>query len=247
MDRAETLLSELTDNHLHSKTALELLLDIYQQEKEWENAIRTAHKLEMKTDVKLGVSIAHFYCELAEQAKTQGEPLRALKLIKKSLNEDRNCVRASILEAKIELAAGDAKSALRSAQRVESQDADFFPEILPTLRESYAQLGQKDEFKYYLYKMLPQPGGISIILELAEILRVTEGEEATEKFITDFLRQKPSVRGIDRLIDLNLADVKDEVRNKLLVLKEVTSGILKKKPIYQCNHCGPGTSFIASY
>ena len=238
LDRAETLLTELTDNYLHSKAALGLLLDIYQQEKDWDNAIRTARKLEMKTGESLANSIAQFYCELAELAKLQGEPLRALKLLKKSLNEDRNCVRASILEAQVELTAGDARSALRAAQRIEQQDSDFLPEVLPILRDSYTQLGRKDEYKHYLFKMLPQPGGISIVLELAEILRNTENEEEAEKFITEFLRQKPSVRGIDRLIDLNLAHVNDDVRNKLQVLKEVTSNILKKKPVYQCNYCG---------
>ena len=238
LDRAETLLSELTDNNLHSKAALKLLLDIYQQEKDWENAIRIARKLEIKTGVTLSNSIAQYFCELAELADAQGEPFRALKLLKKSLSEDRNCVRASIMEAQVELAAGDVRSALRAAQRIEQQDADFLPEVLPLLRQSFKQLGRDEEYKHYLFKMLPKSGGISVVLELVEILRETENEDEAEKFITDFLKQKPSVRGIDRLIDLNLTHVKNEVKNKLQVLKDVTSNILKEKPVYQCNHCG---------
>lgn len=238
LDRAETLLSELADSEQRHYSALKLLQDIYQQEKEWQNAIQVAKKYEARTGEDLGASIAQFYCELAEQVRAEGEPLRALKLLKKALGEERHCVRASMLEADIELAAGDAKSALRAAQRVEQQDQDFIPEALPLIRRSYQTLGRVDEFKHYLQRLLANYNNIAVVLELAVLIHEEDGEDMAEKFITDFLKHKPSVFGIERLIDLNLERVKDDVKNKLLVLKKVTGDILKNKPMYQCNHCG---------
>ncbi len=238
LDRAETLLSELADSEQRHYSALKLLLDIYQQEKEWQNAIQVAKKYETRTGEDLAASIAQFYCELAEQVRTEGEPLRALKLLKKALNEDRSCVRASLLEADIELAAGDAKSALRAAQRVEQQDQAFIPEALPLIKRCFLTLDRVDEFKHYLQRLLANYNNIAVVLELAVLIHEAEGETAAEKFVTDFLKHKPSVFGIERLIDLNLERVKDEVKNKLLVLKKVTGDILKNKPMYQCNHCG---------
>lgn len=237
-DRAETLLSELTDNQLHSRSALQLLLDIYQQEKDWSNAIQVARKLESHMGKNLGPSIAQFHCELAEQTRQQGEPLRALRMLKKALNEDRNCVRASLVEAEIELAAGDAKSAIRAAQRVEQQDPDYLSEVLPVLRTAYRVLDREDELKRYLVSILSKVQNTSVALEIAQIIGEAEGEASAEAYITGFLKETPSVRGIDKLIDLNMAHVNESVRNKLQVLKEVTSGILKNKPMYQCNHCG---------
>ncbi len=238
LDRAETLLSELAESDQRHHSALKLLLDIYQQEKEWQNAIQVAKKYELRMGKDLGVSIAQFYCELAEQVRAQGEPLRALKLLKKALNEERSCVRASLLEADIEISAGDAKSALRAAQRVEQQDADFIPEALPLIKRCYQVLGRRDEFRRYLQRLLDNHSSIAVVLELAELIHEAEGEEAAEKFVTDFLKHTPSVFGIERLIDLNLERVKDEVKDKLLVLKNVTSDVLKNKPMYQCHHCG---------
>ncbi len=238
LDRAETLLSELVDRDPHHRSALRLLLDIYQQEKEWQNAIQIAKKYELRTGENLSTRIAQFYCELAEHVRAEGEPLRALKILKKSLSEERSCVRASLLEADIEISAGDAKSALRAAQRVEHQDADFIPEALPLIKRSYQMLGRTDELTRYLQRLLDDHSCIAIVLELALLIYDAQGGESAEKFVTNFLKHTPSVFGIDRLIDLNLERVKDEVKDKLLVLKKVTGGILENKPLYQCNHCG---------
>ena len=41
-DRAENLFLELAEIRLHSEQALQLLLRIYQQEKEWDKAISSA-------------------------------------------------------------------------------------------------------------------------------------------------------------------------------------------------------------
>ncbi|VAX12297.1 Lipopolysaccharide assembly protein LapB [hydrothermal vent metagenome] len=238
LDRAETLLSELADTDHRHRSALKLLMDIYQQEKEWQNAIQIAKKYELRTGENLSTNIAHFYCELAEQVRAEGEPLRALKLLKRALAEERSCVRASLLEADIELTAGDAKSALRAAQRVEQQDADFIPEALPLIKCCYQTLGRDDEFRRYLQRLLADHSCIAVVLELALLIYDAQGSEASEEFVTDFLKHTPSVFGIERLIDLNLERVKDEVKDKLLVLKKVTGGILKNKPLYQCKHCG---------
>lgn len=238
LDRAEILLSQLIDSDPRHRSALKLLLDIYQQEKEWQNAIQVAKKYELRTGENLSSSIAQFYCELAEQVRAQDEPLRALKLLKKALVEERSCVRASLLEADIEIAVGNVKPALRAAQRVENQDADFIPEALPLIKRCYQTLGRMDEFMRYLQRLLADHSCIAVVLELALLIYDTQGEEAAEEFVTDFLKHTPSVFGIERLIDLNLERVKDEVKDKLLVLKKVTGDILKNKPIYQCNHCG---------
>ena len=238
LDRAETLLSELADNEQRHYSALKLLLDIYQQEKEWQKAIQVAKKYEVRTGDNLSASIAQFYCELAEQVRAAGEPLRALKLLKKALNEDRSCVRASLLEAEIEITAGDEKSALRAAQRVEQQDAAFISEALPLIKRCYQTSGRVDDFNRYLQRLLKDHSSISVVLELAVLIREAQGEDAAEEFVTDFLRHTPSVFGIERLIELNLERVNDEVKDKLLVLKQVTGDILKNKPMYQCHHCG---------
>ena len=52
-DRAENLFSELTERESHAPSALRHLLDIYQQEKDWEKALQQAQKREAVSDEKM--------------------------------------------------------------------------------------------------------------------------------------------------------------------------------------------------
>ncbi len=238
LDRAETLLGELIDNEPHTVAALQHLLDIYQQEKDWDKAIQVATRLEARTGQNQRDLIAQYYCEKAEYTYRHGEPSRALKLLKRALAEDHNCARASMMEGDIEKSAGNYKAAIRAYLRVEQQEPDYLPEIIQPLTECYRALGKLDEMVTFLRQNLAKHDGISMMLTLAELIRQEKDDEQAAEFISDYLKQKPSVRGMDRLIELNLQNVKDSVRDKLQVLKEVTTRLIADKPIYTCSQCG---------
>ncbi len=237
-DRAETLFGELVESSPHSEQALQYLLDIYQQEKDWSNAIKIAQRLGMKTGKSYHDMIAHFYCEQAETAHRQGEPARAMKLAKKALSIYRNSVRASLLEARLEHEAGNENAAIRALKRVEQQDPDYLPEIIGPLLHCYQSLGKPEQMLSYLREILRRHDAISIMLNLADLLQHYQNDEVAEAFIEEFLQQRPSLRGMDRLIDINIKHAKDTVKEKLLILKSVTSQLLEDKPVYSCHVCG---------
>ncbi len=238
LDRAETLFKELIDTEPHTGAALQQLLDIYQQEKDWDKAIQISHRLESRTGQSRRAIVAHYYCEIAEQACRQGEPAKALKYLKRALVEDRQCARASILEGNIEKTAGNIKAAIRAYHRVEEQDPDFLPEVIQPLIDCYKRLGRIDEMVVFLRQNLAKHPGISLMLALSELIRQEKGNEEAVEFITEYLKQRPSVRGMDRLLDLNLSNVKEPVREKLQVLKDVAEQLIANKPVYECCHCG---------
>jgi lipopolysaccharide biosynthesis regulator YciM len=76
------------------------------------------------------------------------------------------------------------------------------------------------------------------MLSLAELIREREGDAASAEFIAAYLERKPSLRGMDRLIELALIHIKDPARDKLEALKKVTSQLLVNNPVYQCDVCG---------
>ena len=237
-DRAETLFGELVDSSPHSEQALEYLLDIYQQEKDWTNAIKIAQRIGVKTSKSFNDLISHFYCEQAETAYKQGEPARATKLYKKALSINKNCVRASLLEGKIEHESGNEVAAIRALKRIEQQDADFLPEVIGPLLHCYKNLDKPEQMLTYLREILTRHDAISIMLNLAELIQFYHDDETAEDFIEDFLHHRPSLRGMDRLIDINIKHAKEPVQEKLRILKSVTSQLLEDKPVYSCHVCG---------
>ncbi|MBN4080101.1 lipopolysaccharide assembly protein LapB [Beggiatoa alba] len=237
-DRAETLFTELIDSGPHTESALRQLIDIYQQEKDWLKAIETARRFEFKTSTKLSTLIAHYYCEQAENLLKQGEPSKALKTLKRADSEDNNCPRVSMLEGDIEKQLGNFKAAIKAYRRLENQDADYLPEIIKPLQECYEAQGLDEEMFSYLQKVIQRNDSITIMLKLAEIIKDSQGEIPSADFITQHLKIKPSVRGMDKLIELNLKQSTQSVKEKLIALKDVTEQLLKDKSKYSCHVCG---------
>lgn len=238
LDRSEALFSDLAEDEIHSASALRQLIEIYQQEKEWDKAIVVGQKLAVKINQNFNPLIAHYYCELAEKAYAEGERAKALKLVKRALATDKDCARASIIEGDVEKDNGNYKAAIKAYKRIEHQDADYLTEVISSLHDCYRATGKDGELIIYLQEVLNKHDSISIMLLISELIKQQEGEKSAAEFIVDFLEHRPSVRGMDRLIDLNIEQAKDSTKEKLQILKNVTSQILENNPVYQCQSCG---------
>lgn len=237
-DRAENLFLELADTGAYAPPALRHLASIYEQEREWNRAVMALRKLEVLTGNPMGPVVAQYYCELAEQARCKGDMAATVQMLKRALGYDRNCVRASLLQGEMDTERGDYKAALRAYRRIEDQDADYLPEVIEPLKDCYTKLGNPGGMTDYLKGVLAKHNGVSIVLALAELLREQKGEPEAAVFIAEQLRKRPSVRGLDRLIELSLAYAEGAARDNLLTLKELTRRLLEEKPIYKCRQCG---------
>lgn len=238
LDRAESLFSELVETGLHSVSAFTELLDIYQQEKDWENAIKIAHRLELSSSRPMKKSIAQFYCEQASELRVMGYDNRARNLLKKAVNIDENCVRASLIEAGILKQEGKFKQAIRIYKRVEKQDAEYISEAVPLMIECYKRLEKLDEFKDYLRTMVDKYGGITPMTMLTELIAEQEGDEEAMRFITTELKKRPTVRGVAQLIKYALIPGQGKAKDDLITIKDLIGKLLEDRSIYKCNHCG---------
>ncbi|MCW8827744.1 MAG: lipopolysaccharide assembly protein LapB [Gammaproteobacteria bacterium] len=238
LDRAESLFLELTDDTLYAEQGRRQLLDIYQQEKEWDKAIAVAQRLKNKNDQTLSPVIAHFYCEQAEEAINAGEYSAAQRLLKRAVGEDRNSVRATLLEARIAERHGQLKQAIRIYQRVESQDADYLPMVIGPLKHCYEQLGTINEYRQYLYNLSKKEASISLVIALARLLQGQGKEHLAIEKLLEHLQQRPSLRALDYLLELRTSHHHQGQEIDLNVLHEVTHELLAAKPVCQCSHCG---------
>ena len=240
LDRADDLFNELAEDTDYRVQALRQLIDIYEREKDWPKAIASARKLEKATGNHLGWIIAHYCCEQAGQHRSEGDPERALKCVQQARNIHAACVRASLLEADIHAERGEHEQAIRSLQRIEEQDPDYLPEAVDRLHRSFRALDRVAALDDYLSKLLNRYGWSSLILALAEVRRESGGRREAIRFITDRLRRRASVRGLDRLLDLEIEDRSDAggMSEHLEILKGLTAELLFERPAYKCRHCG---------
>jgi lipopolysaccharide assembly protein B len=237
-DRAETLCRELIDMEMHVGRALSLLSDIYQQEKEWEQAIAVSQRLHEKTGQSMERAIAHFHCELAEQARDRGDQAEALRCIERALATDPDCVRATIIRAEIACAAGRFKDAIRAYRHVEQQDPEYLPEVIPSMVHCYQQLGKEHELLDFLQKVYAKRGGTTVLSAVAKMIELQQGKDAARRYLIQRLHENPSLRGVSRLMDMEEDTGDHGVSDLLDLIKETVDQVLEEKPVYQCTDCG---------
>ncbi|MEO6102351.1 MAG: lipopolysaccharide assembly protein LapB [Pseudoxanthomonas sp.] len=239
LDRAETVFSDLTRIDQRAPQALKHLIGIYQTERDWEKAIDNATRYEEVTGEPMGKLVAQFECELAERHRTANDAAAARAAIVRAYQADASCVRAGILEGRIESDAGSHEAAIRAFERAARHDPDYLPEVLPSLMANYELGSDLSGARAFLSEMCEHYRGIAPVLALTRLVESQEGVAAARAYLARQLKDRPSVRGEAALIDLTLAEGADSTAT-LNDLKHITDQLLVRNPSYRCTRCGFG-------
>ncbi|MCW8955815.1 MAG: lipopolysaccharide assembly protein LapB, partial [Gammaproteobacteria bacterium] len=178
LDRAEGLFNEVLKDDIFSHEALKHLMNIYQQEHEWNAAINIARRYQRKGKENLRPVIAQYFCELSEQALASGDEKLAESLATQALSEDENCVRSSIILGSIAMDRGAHKRAIRFFQQVEFQNIEFMSLVIDKLAECYRNLSNLKSLITYLKSMERTYDNISFIPYLSDLIYEIYGQEA---------------------------------------------------------------------
>ncbi len=236
-DRAERLFSELTERESQAPSALRHLLDIYQQEKDWDKALNIAAMLEKATDSHMGKLKSHFCCELAELELQEQKPEIARKFLRQARRHDPESVRAHFIAAGI----NEQKGQFKEAMGVYEQIAELDPEYLPFLLDQYFQCagdaGDIARAKNHLVQWGQDHQGISLVLCQAAILEKEQGAVKAAELISEALRERPSVKGLEKLMDLK-KEAGHEVDSGEDILHSITSELMASQSSYRCSNCG---------
>ncbi|EGU45533.1 tetratricopeptide repeat protein [Vibrio ichthyoenteri ATCC 700023] len=242
LDRAEKIFEQLVEEPDHREAALQQLVAIYQQTREWHKATYYAQLLVKLGRKRMRSSIAHFYCEMAMQDQAEGERQDAIAHFKRALTEDPKCVRASIALGKLYLESEDYHHTIKYLTTVIEQDIDFISEVLPTLADCYHHLGQEDELLEFLRQCIASKAGVSAELMLAQLVAQHDGAGAAQELLTRQLVKNPTMKGFFRLMDYHLINAEEgRAKESLATLQKLVGEQLKVKPHYRCRKCGFST------
>jgi lipopolysaccharide biosynthesis regulator YciM len=202
LDRAERLFAELIETDAHTPSALRSLLEIYQQEKDWEKALEQAQRLEQVSGEHMGGVMAQFCCEMANVALAEGDAERAQRHLRQARRHDPRCVRARFILAQV-VASKDPERALDLYEEIAELDADYIPDVLDRYLEVAIRGGDQERARTKLDEWSGNYNGISLILKLTDFVAQEKGENAAGQFLVEALTNKPSVRGL--VIAANIA------------------------------------------
>lgn len=236
LDRAENIFSRLADGSRYQVDAFEQLCRIYEQEHEWQKAIDASQQLETLSGKSLELEIAHYYCELAEQAASDNDYTAARQFVKKSQAGRPRTLRGALTRAEIARDTNDTKTALRLYHRVLDEHTYLITEALPELVEIHKREGSLNELERALEAMLKKNPEVKTDVAYTAIVNNIGGIDIVDKCVEEYMLNE---RTLAEFIDINQLQNGGEDRAAALSkIRSALSKLAESTPRYQCKECG---------
>lgn len=238
LGRAEKLLLDLAGRDGPERvTAQRGLLEIYQREREWQQAVEVGRTL-ARHDHTMHARLAHFQCELAECALAEGDLRQARQALALGREFDAGCARLSLIGARVELEAGYPQDACRALRRAVTQDADCVPLAVPLYRRAADALDDEDGFVGFLDTCLEHGAYLPAVEARAGLIEAERGAAAATQFLMDQLLRNPSLGGFVSLLEHLDRDGQPLGPEQLAQVRRFSESLLRRQAVHRCGNCG---------
>ena len=233
-DRAERLFSQLADGGERHTAALRYLLRIYEHERDWEQAIATHARIVSVASAEQPTAIAHYHCELAEQARSRGDFDAARQHLHRARDAQRNFPRGALIRADIALDMKEYELASVLCQRVVELHPRLLALALPRVMKALRAVHGGDlERRFYAW-IRPEPAARAE-LAYAGVVAGLEQEAFVRECLPDLLREDPSLGEIVRAVAGDPGQLSDAHRADLAT---ALGRVLRRTQRYRCVDCG---------
>lgn len=235
VDRAEQIFLGLQNGNM-AKQANEVLLNIYQQDRDWEQAIATAQLLS-HDEQTYQFEIAQFYCEMAQAALFQSNFDTARKHVQAALSANKKCTRANMILGDIEQKQGQFQAAIEAYTAIEKQNHAYLSMVGERVYDAYDALGKSEDGLNVLIgyqKTFPALDLLNVIYEKSLLLL---GEEKANATTTELIRAKPDLNGMYRLLGVQITDLNPQWKTDADMMRNVIGRQLQRSWMYRCRNC----------
>jgi lipopolysaccharide biosynthesis regulator YciM len=237
LDRAEELFAKLEGTE-YEQQGLKFLLEIYEQEKDWNKAIAVSRRMDAVTGKSSDRDIANYYCELATIEIGASGPEAARPLLEEALSVNSKCVRANILLGDIAMADGNVEEAIACWTRIEQQNPAFLALVSEKIFNAYRNLSRSEEGAQVVRGYLSRYPSLDLLNASFDSELEVKGAESANRLVREELARNPSLLGLDKLLEVQLMDAPPERRNDLQLIKDLVHQHTRSLALYRCDSCG---------
>lgn len=233
-DRAEESFRQLSDGGAHHVVALRYLLRIYEQQRDWEEAIAVHRQIMAIASPEHPTALAHYHCELAEQARVRGDLAGAREQLHRAREVQRNFPRSALIRADVALDMSEPQLAARLCQRVVELHPRLLVLALPRVMRAMRAGAAGDIARRFEAWISPEPAARAE-LAYAAIVAGLEREPFVRDCLPDLLREDPNLGEIVRAVAGEPAQLNVSQRGELACC---LGRILRRTQRYRCVECG---------
>lgn len=237
LDRSEEYFLKLKGTAFEVQ-AREMLLEIYEKEKDWAKAIDVTRDGAAQGDQTHLREVAQFHCELAQQDLTHSRHDAARAHLADALAANRKCARAHLILGDLETAIGDHQAALEAWKRIEAQDPRYLALVAQRLLAAHRQVGQTEVGVALLKGYLTAYPSLDLFNALYQSLLESEGAAKAHEFVRAELKRNPTLMGLDKLLESQLLEAPIERRRDLEMIRTLMHQHTRGLSLYRCDVCG---------
>jgi lipopolysaccharide biosynthesis regulator YciM len=141
------------------------------------------------------------------------------------MQQNRKCVRGSLLQGDLLLQEGNQAGAIEAWQRIEQQDPAYLALVAQRLLETYRKLNRRDEGVALLRGYLEHYPSLDLLDIVYQQILESEGNETAYRLVRDELQRNPPLAPPEIQPDVELA-------------KTIIQGYTKRLSRYRCDNCG---------
>ena len=129
--------------------------------------------------------------------------------------------------------------AAKCYQAIYHQDNEFFPDVIEPMLACYTRLDELDEFYKFIKKVYDETASSSALICYLSQVEKKYGKKKALEFILSALKRRPTIRGFEHFVNMQINQVQVDVNDDSLdLIKELISEYLKVKHRYDCRSCG---------
>jgi lipopolysaccharide biosynthesis regulator YciM len=242
LDRAEIILTKLSNEIEKPVQALNYLKEIYEIEKEWVKVIKVAKRIQSNTNNDLSDQISHYYCELAElELNIMGDDSleKAIKYVNKALRYNANSLRALILLGDTSFANKNFTDALKKYLAAYEKYPEASYLVLKKIKNTHDNLNNNGSFLDFIKSIAHVNSPIDIFSNIDKNLaQELDSNEIFELYEKEFSNNRVDLSQLSEYLNL-IKENKVAFDNRSLNnIKNCIDNYKSKSDIHKCTQCG---------
>lgn len=233
-DRAEEAFQSLEGTAFTTDARL-ALLTLFERTRDWHKAIDVARRLEHAGAGSFASRIAHYWCELAQEADARGQPDEAEAALDKAREAAPQAARPLTIKGQRLARAGRHADALAAWGELLAQQPAAFSLIAKDYARSALAVGQEEDAIQRLQTLYQQVPSVDV-LQALDLLPAAP--QARRQRLLDHLRRQPSLSAALGLLQERLGSGRPLQEAELEHLQQAIATAAKPLQRYRCAACG---------
>lgn len=239
LDRAERLLTDLIQDDGHTQNqAASLLIQLYEEEKEWLSILELYQQSKIQTLSNIVVRVAQASCEHANELFIQGDFLASHQYLRLALKINPLCARANILFAQVAASQNEPKEAIRCYLKALKQDSNVMLAVLPDMVKCFVDIEDYSGLDKQLEKHWQNNHAVQVLVTRVKLLAQQGKQQKGIEILLAELFQHPSNQGFFALVEMVVNEKAVLNSSQLMSVYDILRRIVETEYKYVCRSCG---------